>query len=225
MCTSFSCNSYLLNVVSVVVSSLPSLTVFDIETTGLNPHGGDRIIEIAGIRIDNGVIDETKAFVSFVNPEREIPWEAKRVNKINDEDVKSAPTIDQVLPQFLDFAAGSILVAHNANFDMGFLSVEKDFCWGYTELPQCVCTMRLSQKMFPAEFSHSLDKVSKRFGLAMPENRHRALPDVLLTAQSLLKLIEGLRIGSTEELCHLGKIIVGSAAVKRGRPRTALAGF
>ncbi len=179
---------------------LPPLTIFDVETTGLSPANGDRIIEIAGIRIENGQVDETRTFVSLVNPERLIPWEARQVNKITDDDVRTAPTIDQVLPQFLEFAAGTMLVAHNAGFDMGFLQREKEFCWGFVDLPECFCTMRLSQSAFPNDFYHNLDAVSRRLNLTMPEGRHRALPDVILTAHALLKMVEKTGIQSLEEL-------------------------
>lgn len=182
------------------MATLPPITVFDVETTGLDPKKGHRIIEIAGLRIDDGIIDESKSFISLVNPEREIPWEAQRVNKIKDEDVKTAPTIDQVLPQFLDFAKGSILLAHNAGFDMGFLECEKEFCWGYIDLPECFCTMQLSRALYPREFSHSLDNVSRRLNLTIPQARHRALPDVVLTAQALMKMTEAAGISSIDEL-------------------------
>lgn len=180
--------------------ALPSITIFDLETTGLDARKGHKIIEIAGLRIDNGIIDETKSFISLVNPERDIPWEAMRVNKITDEEVKNAPTIDQVLPQFLEFAQGSILLAHNAAFDMSFLEVEKELCWGYIDLPECLCSMRLSQSLYPREFGHSLDAVSRRLNLLIPSARHRALPDVILTAQALMKMTEKHNIGSMDEL-------------------------
>lgn len=180
--------------------ALPAFTVFDTETTGLDPRRGDRIIEIAGVRVENGVISPEKTFVELVNPERTIPWEAKQVNKISDDDVANAPTIDLVLPKFLQFAAGSILVAHNASFDMGFLEHEKECCWGYVEIPECLCTMRLSQSLFPREFRHNLDALSLRLGLKMPSDRHRAMPDVLLTAQAFLTMIEKGNIASMEQL-------------------------
>jgi len=179
---------------------LPSFTVFDVETTGLDSKRGDKIIEIAGMRIEAGVLRQEKTFVELVNPERAIPWEAKRVNKIDDVDVAGAPTIDQVLPRFLEFAKDSILVAHNAQFDMGFLMQEKQHCWGYVDLPECLCTMRLSQSIFPREFRHSLDMVTQRLSLELPEGRHRALPDVMLTAQALLKMMEMGNITSLDEL-------------------------
>lgn len=179
--------------------ALPSLTVFDIETTGLDPRKGHRIVEIAGVRIENGVITE-KTFESFVNPERPIPPEARQINGISDQDVNAAPTIMGVLPEFLAFAQGSILVAHNAAFDMGFLECEKEFCWGYIELPECFCSMRLSQSLYPTAFRHSLDVLSERFGMPLPEGRHRALPDVLQTAQILMKMINAGKIQSLDEL-------------------------
>lgn len=179
---------------------LPAFTVFDVETTGLDPRQGHRILEIAGVRVEGGKILEDRIFSQLVNPERPIPWEAKSVNKITDEEVASAPTIDAVLPEFLRFTEGSLLVAHNAEFDMGFLAQEKECCWGYIDLPESFCTMRLSQSLFPHEFRHNLDVVSLRLGLTIPAQRHRALPDVLVTAQALLKMIEIGKIQSIEDL-------------------------
>ena len=179
---------------------LPAFTVFDLETTGLDPRRGHRIVEIAAVRIENGIVQHERPFESYVNPERSIPHEASQVNKITDAMVTTAPTIDAVLPQFLTFASGSVLVAHNALFDMGFLEVEKAFCWGYVELPECVCTMRLSQSLFPHEFRHNLDALSLRLKLPLPANRHRALPDVLLAAQALTTMMTMGRIASLEDL-------------------------
>ena len=187
---------------------LPPLTIFDIETTGLDPLRGHRIIEIAGVRMENGkVLDEH--FVTLVNPEREIPWDAQQVNKITDKEVQSAPTIDLVLPQFLEFAKGSMLMAHNAQFDYGFLEAEKQYCWGFVELPECLCTMLLSRSLYPSDFRHSLDVLIKRFNLEMPVERHRALADVLLTAQALQKMIEAGSISSFEELKKRAGVKVG----------------
>jgi DNA polymerase III epsilon subunit len=182
--------------------ALPALTVFDVETTGLDPKKGHRIVEIAGVRIENGVILAESAFSSFVNPERDIPWEVKQINHISDEMVKDAPTIMTVLPQFLEFAKDSMLFAHNAQFDMGFLECEKEFCWGYVELPPCLCTMKLSQSLFPTAFRHNLDSLGERLALPLPtpEERHRALPDVILTAKALLAMVEKGRITSMDEL-------------------------
>ena len=178
----------------------PAFTVFDVETTGLDPAKGHRIIEIAGVRVENGEIRTEQAFVELVNPERSLPPEAQQVNKIEQSDVQGAPTIDVVLPQFLEFAAGSILVAHNADFDMKFLENEKTCCWGYIELPECLCTLRLSRALYPTAFRHNLDELQHRFNLPPCEARHRALPDVILTAQALLTMIDQHSIDSIDTL-------------------------
>lgn len=177
-----------------------TFTVFDTETTGLDPQKGDKIIEIAGLKIVNGEIKEEQNFVALVNPERTIPWEARQVNKITDEDVATALTIDQVLPKFLAFAEGTTLVAHNARFDMNFLEVEKECCWGFIDLPDCICTMQLSKHLHPSEFRHNLDLVGTRLGLQIPTERHRALPDVILTAQALIKMVNDSFIKDIETL-------------------------
>jgi len=187
-----------------------AFTVFDLETTGLNPRDGDRIVEIAGVRVENGIINKKHVFTSLVNPEKKISREVSRINNISNEDLASAPFIAEVLPRFLDFAERSILFAHNAEFDLGFLEAEKEACWGYVEIPECLCTMKLSKKVFPAEYRHNLDIVSRRLDLSMPEARHRALPDVILTAQVLLKLIEAGNIRSLEQLREYAGLQVSS---------------
>lgn len=194
--------------------SLPALTVFDVETTGLDPTKGHRIVEIAGVRIEGNTIITEPTFSAYVNPERDIPWEAKQVHHIDEQTVRHAPTIMEVLPQFLEFAKGSILVAHNATFDMGFLRNEKDFCWGYIELPECLCTMRLSQSLFPTAFRHNLDTVAQKFGFTLPTERHRALPDVILTAQVLLKMVQQGNILSMDELRKRASIAPRLTAVR-----------
>lgn len=190
---------------------LPPFTVFDVETTGLDPHKGHRIVEIAGVRVEGNAVLAEQTFSSFVNPERDIPWEARRVNNISDDDIRDAPTIMTVLPEFLSFAQGSILFAHNASFDMGFLAVEKECCWGYVELPECLCSMQLSKSLFPGVFRHNLDTLCERLKIPLPLERHRALPDVLVTAQALLRMIEHGHIRSMDELRTRSSIVPQTA--------------
>lgn len=184
----------------------PPLTVFDLETTGLDPRRGHKIIEIAGVRIEDGKIREDATFARFVNPERDIPAEAKQINKISEEDVAGAPTIDSVLPEFLEFARGTVLFAHNASFDSSFLLIEKEYCWGYVDLPEVLCTMQLSRNLFPHEFRHSLDVLVRKFALPMPEGRHRALADAILAAQALQKMLETGNVRSMEQLRKLASM-------------------
>jgi DNA polymerase III subunit epsilon len=196
--------------------TLPPLTIFDVETTGLDPKKGHRIVEIAGIRLENGQLDQANAFRSYVNPERQIPWETKQIHKISDEDVAGAPTIMTVLPQFLDYAKGTVLIAHNAAFDMSFLECEKDFCWGYVELPECLCTMRLSQSLFPTAFRHNLDTLCERFQLPIPADRHRALVDITLTGTVLMRMLDAGKIRSLDELRRRASLTSVAAAVRPG---------
>jgi DNA polymerase-3 subunit epsilon len=179
--------------------ALPPITVFDVETTGLDPRRGHRIVEIAGVRVEDGKVTE-KTFHSLVNPERDIPWETKQIHHLSDADVADAPTIMATLPRFLEFASGTVLAAHNASFDLSFLDCEKEFCWGYIEIPECFCTMKLSQALYPTAFRHNLDALAQRLELPLPPDRHRALPDVILTAQALQKMITAGGIRSIEEL-------------------------
>ncbi len=187
---------------------LPPLTVFDIETTGLDARKGHRLIEIAGVRVENGQILRDRTFTSFVNPEREIPFEARQINKISDDMVKDAPRIEDVLPRFLDFAQGTTLVAHNAAFDFSFLQAEKEFCWGFIDLPECLCTMKMSQFVHPNEFRHSLDLLIRKFNLSMPGMRHRALDDALLAAEVLMKMLESGKLKSFEQMRKVASLQV-----------------
>ena len=94
-------------------------TVFDVETTGLYPYAGDKICEIGAIRIEPG--EPKKIYQSLINPKRAISYGAYKVNGITRDMVEGKPTIDEVIPGFLEFIKGSILVAYNAGFDLGFL--------------------------------------------------------------------------------------------------------
>jgi len=164
-------------------------TVFDVETTGLDPRSGHRIVEIGAVRIEDGVMDRSRTFQSLVNPERTVPEEAVRIHGITGRDLQSFPTSMEVLPAFFQFASSSILVAHNAPFDLSFLEVEKESCWGYVELPECFCTLQLSRHLFPEEGRHHLDAVAARLGAFGMQGRHRALSDACLTSKVFLKLL------------------------------------
>jgi len=166
------------------IADIP-FVVFDTETTGLSADD-DGVIEIAGIHVRGGVIQPEAAFHSLVNPVRPIPYDAQRVHGITDDQVKEADIFEMVLPQFLSFAGDAVLVAHNAEFDMGFLNrTLQDMGWGRWEHP-VVCTVRLSRLLFPTERHHDLDSVARRLELP-PVERHRALGDIEQTAQAFLR--------------------------------------
>ncbi len=152
--------------------------VFDIETTGFSPIH-NRIIEIGAVKIENG--EMTGKFSTFVNPDVPIPFEIEKLTGINDEMVIGAPMIEQVLPQFMEFCQGAVLVAHNANFDMGFIM---DFTY--------VDTVGIARLLLPHQAKHTLDAVAKTLGISL-ENHHRAVDDAQATAEIFVKFIPMLK--------------------------------
>lgn len=182
-------------------------TFFDTETTGFDPSTGDKIIEIAAIKMQNGQILEGQVFESLVNPGRPIPYESSAVNKITDDMVANAPDISEVLPKFLDFIEGTTLIAHNAEFDLAFLDEALFATNPFAQLPTTLCTKVFSRKVDPKEKFHNLDTLSYRYNITLPEtNRHRALADVELLAKVFVRLLEESKVTSLEELFSMAKI-------------------
>jgi DNA polymerase-3 subunit epsilon len=170
--------------------------VFDLETTGLSPER-DAILEIGALRISDGRITGD-FFERFVNPRVPIPYFITRINGINQAMVARAHGIERVLPEFLDWVGDAPLVAHNAPFDMGFLSVNSRRL-NLRPPERVTCTVNLSRRLYPQERRHSLDAVCERLNLRSSGARHRALADVELTAQAYLHfqamLLEPARSG------------------------------
>lgn len=184
--------SYFTRSIMQLSLALDEYVVFDFETTGLSPWGGDEVIEIAAMKIFGDEIDEKNYFHTMVNPKRLISEEATRINGITNEMVAGAPTIEQVFPQFLDFVGGAWLVAQNAKFDMSFvtkylvqLNLKRDM--------EVYDTIHFSRRCFPTESSHNLDLICKRLNLQIiAAERHRSLGDVKLTAKAFVLLRERL---------------------------------
>ena len=176
--------------------------VFDLETTGLGAKFGDEIIEIAGVRIKNGkVIDK---FCSLVNPCRPISPGATAVNGITDDMVKGSPKIAEVLPKFLEFSKESVLVAHNASFDMGFL-LEKMKQINYRSFKESVLdTLVLSRRIHSAEKSHSLPSIRRRLNVNC-ETEHRAMGDVEATGEILILFLDVLAKNGAKTLKDLNR--------------------
>ena len=156
--------------------------VFDIETTGFSAVR-DRIIEIGAVKVVNGEIVDR--FSTFVNPERPIPFEITNLTSITDEMVMDSPTIEVILPQFLEFVGDGILVAHNAGFDVGFIeencrnqAVDRKFTY--------VDTVALARVLLPTLSKYKLNIVAKALGISL-ENHHRAVDDAGATAEIFVK--------------------------------------
>lgn len=156
--------------------------VFDIETTGLSSIN-DKIIEIGAIKIKNQeIIDK---FETFINPEIPISNFISKLTKITDEMVKDYPKIDKVLPMFLDFINGSVLVAHNANFDVGFIKAKSKLLGLKIDNP-VLDTLELSRHMYSNLKNYKLDTVAEHLNVDL-KNHHRAVDDAMATAEIFLK--------------------------------------
>lgn len=167
--------------------------VFDLETTGLSPER-DAIVEIGAIIVRDGRLIEEEIFHTLVNPGRSIPYYATRVHGLRDADVRHAPTIEQVLPEFLAFIKRKPLVAHNISFDMGFIQTNARKL-GLDFPPRAqICTMQLSRRAYPHERSHKLDLLASRLELTFTE-RHRSMGDVRVTAEAFVQLSRALQVG------------------------------
>jgi len=165
-----------------------SFVVFDIETSGLSPIK-DKIIEIGALKIVAGKV--VKEFSTFVNPKRPIPYEITRLTKINDEMVLDSPTIEEVLPRFLEFVGDDVLVAHNANFDVRFLEQNCRYLEIYCQFVS-VDTLALARILLPAISKHTLSSVTAALNISL-DNHHRAIDDARATASIFLKFSEMLK--------------------------------
>jgi DNA polymerase-3 subunit epsilon len=168
--------------------------VFDIETTGLSPEHGDRIVSIAAVRVRAGAVKRGEIFDALVNPRRTIPAASIRFHGITDVMVADAPPTDVVLPAFLRFAEGAVLVGHQVGFDVRFLGLET----ARLGLPPITLshpildTLSLSELVHGSLPDHGLDAVAGRLGVTV-RGRHSALGDALSTAEVFVRLLELLK--------------------------------
>jgi DNA polymerase-3 subunit epsilon len=162
-------------------------TAFDTETTGLQPSAGDEIISIGAVRIVNGRLLRDERFDQLVNPLRPLPPESIRVHGITPESLEGQPMIGTVLPAFRQFAEGTVLVAHNAAFDLRFFQM-KEASTGVRLTNPVLDTLLLSAIVHPNQDGHNLEEIAARFGISII-GRHTALGDALLTGEVFIRLI------------------------------------
>jgi DNA polymerase-3 subunit epsilon len=189
--------------------------VFDTETTGLRPDQGDRIISLAGVRMRGGVVKRAEAFDALVQPSRSVPASSVRFHGITDAMLAAAPTMDVVLPAFLRFAEGAVLVGHEIWFDLQFLLRETERLGlpPLTVTHPVLDTRLLSVAVHGGAVEHTLDAAAERLGVII-EARHSALGDALATAEVFARLLPLLR---KRGITTLGQAVdAGRAARGRG---------
>lgn len=203
----YGCEAYLVDDLDDTVmeskgqSLRDSFVVFDLETTGFSPTR-NRIIEIGAVKVENGKI--TERYSTFVNPGVKIPKRITELTGINDDMVKDAPDIRDVLPQFLEFCKGCILVAHNAGFDYSFLCAKGEELGLSTEF-SVVDTVGIARVLFPHQAKYTLDSVAKVLKISLV-NHHRAVEDAEATAEifeKMIALLEKKDIMDLDALYHL----------------------
>lgn len=171
--------------------------IFDTETTGLSPAGGDRIVEIGCVEMVNQV-ETGRTYHAYFNPGRPMPSEAEAVHGLSDTFLSDKPDFAETVHDLLEFIGDAPLIAHNATFDFGFLNHELQRC---ARDPIClsrmICTLVLARSRHPGA-KHSLDALCTRFGVDRSHRvKHGALLDAQLLAQVYVELTGGRQIGLT----------------------------
>jgi len=174
-------------------------TVFDTETTGLNPTAGDEIISIGAVRIVNHRLLRYDTYEQLIDPKRPIDSMSQTIHGISNEMLRGQPTIDEALPQFHEYCADAVLVGHNAAFDMRFLQLKEDQT-GVRFTQPVLDTLLLSEVLHPNQESHALEAIAERLGVKVLA-RHTALGDALVTGEVFLRMIPLL---AARGICTLG---------------------
>jgi len=190
-------------------------TVLDFETTGINTTYNE-IIEIGAAKVYRGeIIDK---FSTFINPRRNIPAHITKLTTITNDDVRNAPFIEEVLPKFMEFIKGTILVAQNANFDIGQLKHNiKKLNYEYENYP-VIDTMQIGR----AKYSHlmkrfNLEELCKAFNVVL-ETHHRAIDDSIATAEIFIKMLNDLANDGITNYNQINNIVDVNTMLKFTRP-------
>ena len=192
-----------------------TFVVFDIETTGLSPHS-DNLTEIGAVKVQNCEIVDS--FSTFVNPKMDISYQIQELTRITNEMVKDAPSLEEALPEFLEFAKDSVLVAHNADFDTGFI-YQKCQQLGLEYNFEKVDTLTLARIINTNLKRFSLDKVCKDMGVVL-SGHHRAVNDAQATAEVFIKYLEIFKKKGINKLSDVNRVY-GKVDYEKLRPSHA----
>lgn len=203
--------------------------VFDTETTGLDPNSGDRLVEMGCIEMVNRVATG-RSYHAYYNPERDMPMEAEQVHGLSEAFLSDKPLFRDTVHDLLEFIGDSPLVAHNAQFDFGFLNWELKAC-GLAEigLDRMVDTLAIARRRHPGA-KHSLDALCTRYGVDRSHRvKHGALLDAELLAQVYVELTGGRQIGlelaaeSEESVTEIRTFVPRRGTFRAPRPHAASA--
>jgi DNA polymerase III subunit epsilon len=175
-----------------------AFTVFDTETTGLDPDGGDRIISIGAVRVVNGRVLRQETFERLVQPRRSVPASSTAIHGITADMLEGEPTIAEVLPAFVRFAEDTVLVGHNVGFDLRFVKLAEAEA-GISLSQPALDTLLLHAALHPDHDEHTLEAIAGRLGVSVV-GRHTALGDALVTAEVFVALLSMLRSRRVETL-------------------------
>jgi DNA polymerase III subunit epsilon len=187
-------------------------TVFDTETTGLEPTRGDEIISVGAVRVVNGRLLRHESFERLVDPQRRVPASSTAVHGITSAMLEGQPTIETVLPMFARYAADTVLVGHNVGFDMQFLRL-KETRTGVRFAQPVLDTLLLDAAIHPDHEDHSLEAIAGRLGVDVL-GRHTALGDALVTGEVFLRLMTLLEQRGVRTL---GEAVAASRATLHAR--------
>jgi DNA polymerase III epsilon subunit len=167
---------------------LTEFVIFDVETTGLSPVEGDRIVEIAAVKVrGTQVVDK---FYSLVNPQRSMPSQATQVNNITEEMLVTAPVAADILPQMIHFIGGACVAGHNVRFDLNFLCYELALIGRklHDHTP-AVDTLKMARELLPYLSNHKLAYLARSLGVVVDQT-HRAMADVEITVAVFQRLMD-----------------------------------
>ena len=179
-----------------------TFVVFDLETTGFS-NKNDKITEIGAVKVENFKIVDR--FSQLINPEKDISYKVQELTGITNDLIKDKPTIEEVLPKFVDFIGDSVLVAHNADFDMGFMQ-QKCREQNIEFKNNSVDTLTLARTLLPHMKRFRLNLIAKELGVPLL-NHHRAVDDAEATAQIFIKFLEMIQKRGGEKLSDVNEIL------------------
>lgn len=181
-----------------------TFVVFDLETTGFS-NKNDKITEIGAVKVKNFEIVDR--FNELINPEKDISYKVQELTGITNDLIKDKPTIEEILPRFMEFVGDSVLVAHNAEFDIGFINQKcKEMNIEFKN--KSVDTLMLARILLPHLKRFKLNNLTKELGVPL-HNHHRAVDDAAATAQIFIKFLDMLEKKGAKKLSDVNEVLGG----------------